>query len=514
MQAHAKTEKVYSPLERTLITIAVMSATLLQVLDTTIVNVALPHMEGALAATPDQITWVLTSYLVASAIFMPLTGYFTDRMGQKKFLLFSMGGFVATSALCGAAGNITEIVIFRLLQGVFGAALVPLSQAIMADIFPAEERGTAMALWGVGVMVGPILGPTLGGYLTEVATWRWNFYINVPIGVASMLLAAKVVPDSVKKIRKMDWKGLALLWIAIGSLQYFLDRGNQADWLHARDICLSMFLFAVSVPAFLLHAHGRRNHQGVFDPHIFLDRNFTICSCLLGLFGLGLYGGMILLPLMTEGLMNYPVLTTGLIMAPRGLSAMVSMLLVGRLLKYVDAKKLIFVGILLTGVGMYICTFYSLDISRAWLIAPIVIQGFGLGMVFVPLSAVAFSTLPAHLRAEAAGLFSLLRTIGSSIGISIVATILSRGTQHFWNQLGGRITPFNPAVANYLQSAGLTPDSPQGLTVLAHTLGMHAQMLAFINAYAFIAFCFMLMIPLVLILKRSGHSERPIQPDH
>lgn len=495
-------DNTLSPMTRFLITVAVMSATLIQVLDTTIVNVALPHMEGSLATTPDQITWVLTSYLVASAIFMPLTGFFTDRLGQKNYLLISIGGFVMASALCGAAANLTELVLFRLLQGIFGAGLVPLSQAIMADIFPAEERGKAMAFWGMGVMIGPILGPTLGGYLTEIATWRWNFYINVPIGLFSMLLTWIILPDSPRKQRRMDWMGLILISLAIGSLQYFLDRGNHADWFHASDICIAGFLFVVSVPLFLWYTLGEKKRQALFDPRIFLDRNFVISSCLLGVFGLGLYGSMILLPLMTEGLLNYPVVTTGLVMAPRGLSTMVSMLITGQLISRIDPRKLIFMGILLGSLGTYVGTCYSMQVNEGWIILPIILQGLGLGMVFVPLSAVAFSTLSPVMRPEAAGLFSLLRTIGSSAGISIVSTLLARDNQHFWNQLGGFIQPYNVAMTQYLHPLGLSPNSPFGRAILTKLVAEQAQMLAFVNAYAFISVSFFAMLPLVMLLKK------------
>src|SRR5690349_21967725 len=238
---------------RLLITFAVMSATLIQVLDTTIVNVALPHMQGQLGATTDQISWVLTSYLVASGIFMPLTGYFSDVLGRKRYLLCSITGFVMASALCGISQNLAEIVAFRLLQGVFGAALVPLSQAIMADAYPIEERGRAMAIWGLGVMVGPVLGPTLGGWLTDVASWRWTFYINVPVGVLSLFLAMQFVPDTQRRQRRADWLGFALLSTGIAGLQYFLDRGNQQDWFAARDIRVAAILGAVGIAAFIVY---------------------------------------------------------------------------------------------------------------------------------------------------------------------------------------------------------------------------------------------------------------------
>lgn len=489
-----------------LITIAVMSATLIQVLDTTIVNVALPHMEGSLSATADQITWVLTSYLVASAIFMPLTGYFTDVLGRKKYLLLSIAGFILTSLLCGLATNITQIVLFRMLQGVFGAALVPLSQAIMTDVFPVEERGTAMAIWGIGVMVGPVLGPTLGGYLTEIASWRWNFYINLPIGIFSLLLSWYVVPDTQKKSRDMDWVGLLYISLAIGATQLFLDRGNNADWFNSRSMCITAFLAVLSFLLFLLHSLENKEKR-VFDISMFNDRNFTIACIMMALFGLGLFGAMVILPLMLENLFNYPVLTTGLVMAPRGLSGMFSMFIVGKLIRKIEPRRLITLGIIISGIGVALSTKYNMDINKFWIIFPNVLQGFGLGFIFVPLSAVAFSTLPEHLRGEGAGLFSLLRTLGSSVGISVIITLFSRHTQISWNELGGFINPYNPAVTQYLNSAQLSLSSPVAPDVLANTLSSQAQMISFIDVYKFIAWSFIIALPLVFLIKKPDKRQ-------
>lgn len=497
----------FTPYSRALITIAVMSATLMQVLDTTIVNVALPHMEGSLGTTSDEISWVLTSYLVASAILMPLTGYFTDRLGQKKYLLISISGFVIASILCGAAESIGQIVFFRLLQGVFGAALVPLSQAILTDIYPPEERGSAMAIWGVGVMVGPVLGPTLGGYLTEIASWRWNFYINVPVGIFCLMLTWQMLPETKTKERKMDWIGLTLISLSIGSLQFFLDRGNQDDWLNSSVICIALFLSVIGFLGFILNNIGKKSEDTVFELSIFSDRNFAIGCILIAVFGLGFYGAMIVIPLMLENLFNYPVLTTGLVMAPRGLSGMASMLIVGKLMKYVDPRKIIIIGVLISGYGIYIGTRYNLDISYGWIIYPMILQGFGLGMIFVPLSAVAFSTLPASSRAEGAGLFSLLRTLGSSIGISVVATVLTRRTQMAWNQLGGFINPYNPAVTHYLQPLHINNNSPLAIAILARTLARHAQMLSFVDVFALIAASFVIMLPLVFLLQKPKKQQ-------
>lgn len=492
--------------QRWLIILAVMSATLMQVLDTTIVNVALPHMQGSLGATSDQISWTLTSYLVSSAIFMPLTGFFTDRLGRKKYLLLCIAGFTIASALCGASMSLAEMVFFRLLQGVFGAALVPLSQAIMADVYSEEERGKAMAIWGIGVMVGPILGPTLGGYLTEVANWRWTFYVNVPVGVLALLIGWRVVPDSQRKKRSMDWLGLLFISLAIGGGQYFLDRGNQQDWLSAIDIRLALLLCLVGFIGFLSYSLSRPG-TAVFDLRIFKDHNFTIASLLLGVMGLGMFGTMVIQPLMLEGLLDYPVLLTGLVMAPRGISGMVGMLLISRIIHRVDARLLIVSGILCCIVGNAAGTYYSMNISPLWIILPLIVQGFGLSLIFVPLSTIAYATLPAAARTEAAGLYSLLRTLGSSIGISITITLVTRQTQVVWNQLGGFINPYNPALYQYLQPLQLKAQQPFAAAVLGNTLSRQAQMVAFVDAYAFITWSFVVMLPLVFLLK--GHKRKP-----
>ena len=337
---------------RVLVTLAVMGATVIQVLDTTIVNVALPHMAGELSATTDQISWVLTSYIVAASIVMPMTGFLADRMGRRKYLLVSILGFVVASALCGIAGSLPEMVVFRLLQGVFGASLVPLSQAIMVDSYPPEDRGKALAIWGMGVMVAPILGPTIGGWLTETVNWRWNFYINVPIGALSLLLAWRYVPDTPVKERDMDWWGFVFLAAFIAGLQYTLDRGQQADWFDATAIRVSVGVLAAGLALFVWHAATTRRHP-LFSLRMFADRNFTAATVVGAAMGLSLYGGMLLQPLFFEGILQFPTFDTGLAMVPRGVGSLVSMLLVGRLLPKFGAKKLIYFGIAVSLVGAW-----------------------------------------------------------------------------------------------------------------------------------------------------------------
>ena len=499
-----------SPRQRLLITIAVMATTVMQVLDTTIVNVALPHMQGQLEATPDQITWVLTSYLVASAIFMPLTGFFTDRLGRRRYLLISIFGFVAFSALCGLAMSLRQIVVFRLLQGAFGASLVPLSQAILVSVYPIEERGRAMAIWGIGVMIGPILGPTLGGYLTEVLSWRWTFFINLPVGILSYVLALTSVPDTPREDRNMDWEGLIYLGVSISALQFLLDRGSEYGWFGSMRIQLAGVITVAGLGAFIVHSlspSGRR----LFDLRILADRNFTVASLLLAIFGLGMYGSMVMQPLFLEELLHYPTLTTGLVMAPRGIVSAVSMLIVGRLITRMSPRVLITAGILLSGLGTWGMTRYDLHINEWDVMWPVLIQGLGLGMIYVPLSTAAFASLPRESASEAAGLFSLMRTVGSSVGISLVTAVFIRHGQIAWNAIGGHITSFGTATAAYLAPLHLLPQTPRGAAVLANTLSRQSQMVAFDAAFLFIAMSFAAMLPLVPLVggRRLGGEAAP-----
>ncbi|HET7674477.1 MAG TPA: DHA2 family efflux MFS transporter permease subunit [Gammaproteobacteria bacterium] len=491
---------------RFLITVAVMSATVMQVLDTTIVNVALPHMQGELGANPDQITWVLTSYLVASGIFMPLTGFFTDRLGQKRYLMISIVGFVIASALCGISTSLFEIVTFRLLQGVFGAGLSPISQSIMVNTFPHEQRGRAMAIWGLGIMVGPILGPTLGGWLTETLNWRWLFYINVPVGIFSMALTWAAVPETARRPRTTDWTGLVLIALGIGGLQFVLDRGNQENWFDSNMIKVLSLLAVFGFVGFFWHSFTSKKEK-LFDLRIFKDRNFATACTLMFVLGLSLYGTLVLQPLMLEGLLGYPVLTTGLVMAPRGVASAISMFMVGRLITRVEPRNLVFTGIVLSAIGTWFMTHYNLDISVPWVVWPIVIQGFGIGLIFVPLATVAYATLPNDKSAEAAGMFSLLRTIGSSIGISIVSTVVSRNSQAAWNQLGGHLTASNPALHDFLGRLGLSLHSPEAGAVLGMLLGREGRMIGFVDAFMLIFVSFLVMLPLIFIMKRVNRKS-------
>ncbi len=502
-------ETLPSPRHRLLITCSVMAATIMQVLDSSIVNVALPTMQGTFSSAPDQISWVLTCYLISSAIFMPLTGYLSGHFGRRKHLLFSIVGFTITSALCGAALNLDAMIIFRLCQGIFGAALVPLSQAILLDIYPQEEHGKAMAIWGTGVMVGPILGPTLGGYLTEMFNWRWTFYINIPIGIASMLAIVRILPDTPTVSRRLDGYGLVAIAMAIGALQYVLDRGNQRDWFEALDIQISTVVGLGGFIAYILLSH-RKNTKPVFNVEIFKNRHFVTSCFIILMAGLGLFGATLIQSLMLQNLLNYSAYLAGLSMAPRGIASMVGMIIVGHCSKYhLDQRYFILAGILLNILGCYVGTHYFSGISPGWVILPGLLQGFGLGFIMIPLATLALSTLPTSLSTEGAGFYSLMRTLGSSVGISSVMTILTRHSQIAWNHLSGFINPYNPALCTYVQGLGLKPTGPLSMALVGQTLAEESMMMAVLDTFHAIMWGFMLMIPMVLLLDAPMRRSRP-----
>lgn len=495
---------------RALVTLCVMLAALMQVIDTTIVTVAEPYIQGSLSANADEISWVLTSYLVSSGILMPLTGYFTDKLGRKKYLLISIAGFVAASMLCGLAANLTEMVIFRLLQGVAGAALVPLAQATLVAIYPKEKQGYAMAIFGLAAMTGPVLGPTLGGYLTQILDWRWTFFINVPIGIAAFLGTMIWVPDTTTRSRRMDWLGFLLLALAICCMQFVLDRGNRDDWFNSHLIQILTLTAIAGGIGFLVRCRVLGGDAFV-DLNIFKDRNFALSCAMFTAFMFSMYGALQLQPQLVESLLNYPVFTAGLVLAPRGISSALAMFTVGRVINRTGAKPLIFIGILLAALGTLATTRYNLDVDAWWIIWPILIQGLGIGFAFVPLSTVAFSTLPAHQISEAAGMRQLIRTIGASVGTSVATTIYTRQAQAGWNQIGAHITPFNNAVGQYLAPLHLSMPSAQGGAVLSHLLVQQANMRSMLDVFLILGlsiFCTLPMLPFIRYGARASYPSR------
>lgn len=485
-----------------LVTVAVMLAALMQVLDTTIVNVALPSMAGMLSATQDQIAWVLTSYVVASAIMTAPTGWLAGRFGRRRVFMTAIASFTVASFLCGIAGSLTEIVVFRLLQGLAGAALVPLSQAILLDTYPREKHGVAMAIFGIGVILGPILGPTLGGYLTDLYSWRWVFFINLPVGVLAFTMVGTYVPghDS-SRPRPLDLYGFALLSLGIGALQLMLDRGQGQDWFSSMEIIIEAGIAGTAFYLYLVHA-GFAKHPFV-DLHLFRDRNFSIGVMLMFVMGVILLATMALIPPMVQALMGYPEMLTGLVLAPRGMGAMVSMILVSRLISRMDPRILVTTGFALMGGASWLMgSLYNLQMDTFTLVWTGILQGLGMGLIFVPLSTLAFSTLPAELRNEGTAVFNLMRNIGMSIGVSLVFTLLTRNIQINHAGLAAAITPWNENLA-------LTPLLQNGDTAMQLLNGeitRQAAMVGYVYNFHFLAMMILLIAPLILLMRRPKYA--------
>jgi DHA2 family multidrug resistance protein len=493
---------------RGLITVSIMLATIMQVLDTTIANVALPTMTGDLGASRDTINWVLTSYIVAAAIMTPVTGWLADRFGRRELFLISIAGFTVTSMLCGVAWNLEEMVFFRVLQGLFGAAIVPLAQTFLLDINPREKHGQAMAIYGAGIMVGPIVGPTLGGWLTEVVNWRWVFFINLPVGILAFLGAAAYLPKVPKRLRGFDFFGFAMLSLGVGSLQLMLDRGAEVDWFSAVEIWLELGLAITGFWVFLIHLVT--NRDTFIDPKIFADRNFATGLVFIFVVGVILLSSMALLPPMLSQLFNHSTTLTGLVMAPRGVGTMISMILVGRLVQKFDARLLVVTGLLLTAWSLHMMTEFSPQMDDHLIIWSGVIQGLGLGLVFVPLNTVAFATLDMRYRTDGAALFSLVRNIGSSIGISIVTVLLTRNIQINHAELSTAINPYNPNLAAVLP--GAVGGDPTALSQLDALVNSQAAMISYIDDFKLMMLVTLAAIPLALLLRKPRSPAGRVAP--
>ena len=498
-----------APLNRGMITLSVMLATVMQVVDTTIVNVALPHMQGAMAATQDQISWVLTSYIVAAAIMTPLTGVLAERFGRKRLFAAAVVGFTLASMLCGAATSLTQLVMFRALQGALGASLVPLSQAVLLDTYPREKHGSAMALWGMGVMVGPILGPTLGGYLTEYYSWRWAFYINLPVGILALLGIAAFVPEAIgREKRGFDFFGFALLSIAIGALQLMLDRGNALDWFDSTEVVLEAATAALAFYLFMVHMFT--DDKPFIEPGLFADRNFVAGVLLMFTVGVLLLATMALLPPFLQSLLGFPVITAGYVLAPRGVGTMLAMMIVGRIVAKVDVRLLVLTGLVLMAWSLHEMTQFNADIGTAEIVSTGIVQGIGLGFIFVPLSTIAFSTLAPRYRNEGTAMFSLIRNIGSSVGISIVMTVLGHEIQSSHAALSENITPFRDA----FQVPGVPPlwswSTELGRIALDAEVTRQAVTIAYINDFRFMMYLSILALPLLLLLRSPAQIRRTL----
>jgi DHA2 family multidrug resistance protein len=491
------------------LTVCAMSATIMQALDTTIANVALPYMQGSLSASLDQVNWVLTSYIVAAAIMTAPIGWMAGRFGRKRLFIVCVAGFTGASFLCALAQNIEQMVLFRMMQGSFGAALVPLSQSVMLDAYTLEERGQAMAIWGMGVMLGPIMGPTLGGWLTETYTWHWVFLINLPIGIVTVIgLLAFMDETDTESERRFDWFGFLSLAVGIAALQLMLDRGEQLGWFGSAEIVTE---FLVSIAGFyFFFAHALTTDNPFVRFELFRDRNFTGGCLFMAFIGIALFGTMALVSPFMQNILGYPVLDAGILLGSRGVGTLVSMLVVGRILQYVEARWLIGLGIVLLAATLDQMVGFT-DQTQARTIAVVsIVQGIGLGLVFVPLSTVAFMSLPAQLRTDGTAMLTLVRNIFSSIGISVMIAELSRTTTAMHSQLVEHVTPFSdalkmPDVASVIDLATQT-----GQALLDTIVTKQAAVIAYANDFKMLMLLSLAALPLVLVVgsSRAGRRSR------
>ncbi|HEX4504835.1 MAG TPA: DHA2 family efflux MFS transporter permease subunit [Alphaproteobacteria bacterium] len=475
---------------RVLITAIAMLAVTMQLLDTTIANVALPHMQGSLAATQDEIAWVLTSYIVAAAISTPVTGWLAGQLGRTRLFSIAMFGFTVTSALCGLATTLPQIVLFRIMQGLFGASLVPLSQAILLDAYPRGELQRAMGIFSMGVMIAPILGPVLGGYLTDEFSWRWCFFINIPIGIVAIAGAIAFVPEVPGHARKLDWFGFGFLGLGVTCLQLVLDRGESKGWFQSGEIQLegALALFCL----YMFVAHSATTARPFFDVRMFKDRTYIVSTIIMMLIFIVYYGSMVLTPQMLQQEFGYPVLTAGLIMAPRGAGTILAIMITNRLSKWIEPRALVGFGLLLSGVTLYLMSGWNLMTSETSIIIMGLLQGAGSGCINVPITTMAFATLPGELRTEATSFYSLTRNIGSAIGVSVAASQLVESTQINHGYLAEFMTPFRHMSL---------PHGAMGMHVMNLGLTQQAAMIAFINIFWLLGILCVAIIPLVFFLR-------------
>jgi len=488
---------------RTLLSICTMTATIMQALDTTIANVALPYMQGSLSASLDQISWVLTSYIVAAAVMTAPVGWLADRFGRKKLFIVCVAGFTFASLLCALSQTIAQIVAFRLLQGMCGAALVPLSQSVMLDAYPIEQRGQAMGIWGVGVMLGPIMGPTLGGFLTDNYSWHWVFLVNIPVGILTVM-GLLVFMDETKRHDhlRFDWFGFVALAAGIGGLQLMLDRGEQLGWFTSPEIIAELIISMVGFYYFF--AHSLTTAEPFVRFAIFRDRNFLIACFFMVIMGLMLFSSMALSTPFIQNILGYPITTAGGVLASRGIGTLIGMLMIGRLLRIVEARYLILIGLTLTAATLYQMTGFTQNTSKHEIVMCGLVQGFGMGFVFIPLSTVAFLTLPQRFRTDGTAMLTLVRNVASSIGISVVIANLSSKTTVFYSQLAERVTPFNDALQSPDVTRWLDLATEQGRALADQMMTLQAAIMAYAVDYALLAAICALSIPFVLAIGSTA----------
>jgi len=502
-------------LRRNMVTICAMTATIMQALDTTIANVALPYMQGTLSASQDQINWVLTSYIVAAAIMTAPVGWIANRFGRKRTFIVCSAGFTIASVLCGLAQDINQMVLFRLLQGVFGAALVPLSQAVMLDSYTLQERAKAMSIWGMGVMMGPIMGPSLGAWLTETYSWHWVFFVNLPFGIITVLGLVIFMDETKKDLNlRFDWFGFTALAIGIGSLQVALDRGEQLGWFESNEIIAEFIVSAVGFYYFF--AHSFTTSRPFIQFALFKDRNFVGGCVFMTVMGLVLYSTMALSSPYLQNVMGYPIITAGVLLASRGCGTFVAMMLVGRMMRFFEARTLIITGLGLTALSLFYMTGWTDQTGAREIVILSIIQGFGFGLVFVPLSTVAFLTLPNHLRTDGTSMLTLMRNVASSVGISIVIAQLTEGSRRIYAILSQHVTPFNHAMQMPDVSGMIKMSTDAGRAMADAMVATQAQIIAFSQDYQFVMIFILCSIPLAIMIgsTKATLRKQAAGPDH
>ncbi len=495
-----------------LIAIAVMSSTFMEVLDTTVVNVSLPHIAGSLSASNDEATWTLTSYLVANAIVLPLTGWLAGRFGRKRLLMMSVTGFTTASFLCGLAPSLPFLIFFRIVQGACGGGLQPLSQAILLESFPSEKRGQAMAFWALGIVVAPMLGPVAGGWLTDNYSWRWVFYINIPIGITALLLTQIFIFDPPYLRRQktgIDYWGIGLLAVGIGSLQIMLDKGQEDDWFGSHFIVTLAVLTVVGLTGLIIRE--LRTEHPVIDLTVFKYRSYAIGTMLMTMIGFVLYGSTVLLPLLMQVLLGYTATHAGVTNLPRGMASFLIMPIVGRLTGKVDSRKLLAIGMGASAYAMFELSRLSLNVGFWNFWWPLTVQGAALGFVFVPLTTVTNDPIPNERMGNATSLFNLMRNIGASIGISIVETFQFRREQAHIQDLGAHIYPANITAQQFIQGmkayfmqqgSNAMIATRQAYEALWGSVIQQAAMLSYNDTFLLLAFVFVAMFPFLFLLRK------------
>jgi DHA2 family multidrug resistance protein len=500
-----------------IIAIAVMFGTFMEVLDTTVVNVSLPHIAGSLSVTTEEATWAITSYLVANAIVLPITGWMANYFGRKRLLIAAMVGFTGASFFCGFAPNLAWLVIFRIIQGLTGAVLQPISQSVMLEAFPPASRGKAMGFWGLGIVVAPMLGPVLGGWITDNYSWRWVFYINIPVGIAAIIMTKLFIFDppyiGQKKARVDAW-GIGMLAVGIGALQVVLDKGQQEDWFASNWIVALTIVSGAALLIFIIHAF--RTEHPVVNLRVFHERTYATGVIMMTTLGFVLYGSLVLLPIFLQTVLGYPAIEAGIAMSPRGLGSFIAMPLVGILTTKIDARKLLVAGLLAGSITLYQLGSLNLQIGYWDIFWPQLFQGMAMGLVFVPLTTVAMNMIPREEMGNATSLFNLMRNLGGSVGIAAIATMLSRNAQRYVNVLGAHVTAYDaPSQTMLTQLRSAMTARGMDATTAAQTayasvfgiVQRQAMMVAFVDLFRTLAVVFAIIIPLVLIMRRPRSGQ-------